>query len=237
MKFKMDFNKAVYIVIAFLLIIIVIIAVTIAGKNKKEAEEAKDTLNIMEEMKENMEAEKDENGDAVISEISEGDLPSAEELEKANLSNVMQSNKINDQFNLYMYEIIDEGIKYSYLANAVTNGERLSITAVPMSEEEYNEMLPTSKVQNNVIDNINVCYNDRNLYYTIDESNVPEYIANGEKEGNVVVRYGNSTSEFLPMQQIMWYSDGIGYTLESISRNYTYEDMSKLLQDFFNSVK
>lgn len=39
------------------------------------------------------------------------------------------------------------------------------------------------------------------------------------------------------MTQIMWYDNGIGYTLESISRTYTIDDMTGLLKDFINSTK
>ena len=66
---------------------------------------------------------------------------------------------------------------------------------------------------------------------------MPQNVKDNEAKGNVVVRYGNSTAELLPMTQIMWYENGICYTLESISRTYTTDDMTSLLKDFINSTK
>lgn len=231
MESKSNFNKLIYVIIALLLVIIIAVAVMIAVKNGKGAgsDDAAEE-NITRSIVQGQEAE--------ISEIEEGDLPTDAELAENGLENVMQTSKINQQFNLYNYEITEDGgIKYNYLANAVTNGERLSVTAKAMTEAEYNEMLPKTRAQNNTIDGIAVVYNDRNLYYTVDETEVPEYVKNAEEAGNVVVRYGNSLGELLPMQQLMWYKDGIGYTLESISRNYTYDDMAALAHDFFEATK
>lgn len=232
MESKSNFNKLIYGIIAILLVIIIAVAARIAVKNGSEVESmnTEDTENITRSIVQGQEAE--------ISEIEEGDLPTDAELEENGLENVMQTSKINQQFNLYNYEITEDGgIKYNYLANAVTNGERLSVTAKAMTEDEYNEMLPKTKAQNNNVDGIDVVYNDRTLYYTVDETEVPEYVKNAEEAGNVVVRYGNSLGELLPMQQLMWYKDGIGYTLESISRNYTYDDMAALAHDFFEATK
>lgn len=231
MESKNNFNKLIYGIIALLLVIIIGAAVFIAVKNGKKVDinDGPDTEGVTNSIVQGQEPE--------ISEIEEGDLPSDSELAENGLENVMQTSKINKQFNLYNYEITDGGIKYNYLANAVTNGERLSVTAKAMTEEEYNEMLPKTKAQNNTVDGINVVYNDRNLYYTVEGTEVPEYVKNAEEAGNVVVRYGNSLGELLPMQQIMWYNNGIGYTLESISRNYTYDDMASLVHDFFEAVK
>lgn len=232
MESKSNFNKLIYGIIAILLVIIIVVAARIAVKNGSEVESVntEDTESITRSIVQGQEAE--------ISEIEEGDLPTDAELEENGLENVMQTSKINQQFNLYNYEITEDGgIKYNYLANAVTNGERLSVTAKAMTEDEYNEMLPKTKAQNNNVDGIDVVYNDRNLYYTVDETEVPEYVKNAEEAGNVVVRYGNSLGELLPMQQLMWYKDGIGYTLESISRNYTYDDMAALAHDFFEATK
>lgn len=229
MKKKMDFNKIVYAIIAFLFIVIIITAVSIAIKNRNDVKDVQEIENSMIEAKGKREAE--------ISEIEEGSLPSKEELVSVGLEDVMQASKINKQFNLYNYEMGDGGIKYNYLANAVTNGERLSISAKVMTEEEYKKMLPEAKMQKDTVDGIEVVYNDRSLYYTVDGEDLPGYVKNALDAGNVVVRYGNSTSELLPMQQIMWYTDGIGYTLESISRNYSYEDMAELVKDFLSEVK
>lgn len=229
MKKKMDFNKIVYAIIAFLFIVIIITAVSIAIKNRNDVKDVQEIENSMIEAKEKREAE--------ISEIEEGSLPSKEELVSVGLEDVMQASKINKQFNLYNYEMEDGGIKYNYLANAVTNGERLSISAKVMTEEEYKKMLPEAKMQKDTVDGIEVVYNDRSLYSTVDGEDLPGYVKNALDAGNVVVRYGNSTSELLPMQQIMWYTDGIGYTLESISRNYSYEDMAELVKDFLSEVK
>lgn len=232
METKSNFNKLIYGIIAILLVIIIAVVARIAVKNGRDAESVnkEDTESITRSIVQGQEAE--------ISEIEEGDLPTDAELEENGLENVMQTSKINQQFNLYNYEITEDGgIKYNYLANAVTNGERLSVTAKAMTEDEYNEMLPKTKAQNNNVDGIDVVYNDRNLYYTVDETEVPEYVKNAEEAGNVVIRYGNSLGELLPMQQLMWYKDGIGYTLESISRNYTYDDMAALAHDFFEATK
>lgn len=240
MEGKFNFNKLVYTIIAVLLVIIIIVAVSIAVKNGSEV--------VSNDSNDNEEVSVTEdsgvtNGilqgqEAEISEIEEGDLPTDEELAEYGLENVMQTSKINQQFNLYNYEITEDGgIKYNYLANAVTSGERLSVTAKAMTEDEYNDMLPDEKAQNNTVDGIDVVYNDRSLYHTVDETQVPEYVKNAEEAGNVVVRYGNSLGELLPMQQLMWYKDGIGYTLESISRNYTYDDMAALAHDFFEATK
>lgn len=233
MEKKVDFNKTIYLIIAVLLAVIILTAVFIAVSNGKRAdsagEETADTNRFVTEFNKNTEAK--------ISEIEKGDLPSPEELNSAGLDNVMQADSINEQFNLSNYQINDGSIKYNYLANAVTNGERLSITAKAMTEEEYNEMLPEQRGETNTIDDISVVYNDRSLYYTTEGGELPAHISESEEKGNVVVRYGNSLSELLPMQQMMWYADGIGYTLESIGRNYTYDDMAKLTEDFFNKVK
>lgn len=233
MKEKIDFNKMVYTIIAVLIIVIIAVAAFIAIYNSKNAGTSDNDI---------IQSDDDdvvykEQYESPFSEIIEGDLPSESELAELGLEDVMQTNSINEQFNLSNYEIVDGGIKYNYLANAVTNGERLSITAKAMSEEEYEEMLPTAKAEENTIDDIDVVYNDRTLYYTVDETQVPDYVKKAEEEGNAVVRYGNSLGEILPMQQLMWYSDGIGYTLESVARNYTYDDMAKLAQDFFEQVK
>ena len=229
---KSDFNKIVYGIIALLLVIVILTAAVIAVRNSKNnGSTSEETFEqtTMEGVIQGQEAE--------ISEIEAGALPTDNELKEAGLIGVKQTNAINQQFNLNNYEITDNSIKYNYLANAVTSGERLSITARVMTEEEYNEMLPKAKAVNNTVDNVNVVYNDRSLYNAVDGEELPGYIANAEKEGNVVVRYGSSIGELLPMQQIMWYQDGIGYTLESVSRNYTYDDMAALLHDFFEAVK
>ena len=168
MESKSNFNKLIYGIIAILLVIIIAVAARIAVKNGRDAEtvNTEDTESITGGIVQGQEAE--------ISEIEEGDLPTDAELEENGLENVMQTSKINQQFNLYNYEITEDGgIKYNYLANAVTNGERLSVTAKAMTEDEYNEMLPKTKAQNNNVDGIDVVYNDRNLYYTVDETEVP----------------------------------------------------------------
>ncbi|MDO4300694.1 MAG: hypothetical protein Q4D26_04790 [Clostridia bacterium] len=233
MEKKIDFNRAIYLIMAVLLVVIILTAVFIAVSNGKGAdsagEGATDTNRFVTEFNKNTEAK--------ISEIEKGDLPSPEELNSVSLDNVMQTDSINEQFNLSNYQINDGSIKYNYLANAVTSGERLSVTAKAMTEEEYNEMLPKQRGESNTIDDISVVYNDRSLYYTTEGGELPSNISESEEKGTVVVRYGNSLSELLPMQQMMWYADGIGYTLESIGRNYTYDDMAKLTEDFFNKVK
>lgn len=231
---KMDFNKTVYTIIGILIGIIIIAGIFIAISNNKKSTNEEVVLN--EPPSENN-VEYHVKNEAEKSEIEEGDLPSDSELSGEGLENVMQTSKLNEQFNLSEYEITDDGIRYNYLANAVTNGERLSITAKAMSEEEYNEMLPKAKAQENTINDISVVYNDRSLYYTTSEDEeLPAYIKKADEAGNVVIRYGNSLSELVPMQQLMWYKDGIGYTLESIARNYTYEDMAALAEDFFESA-
>lgn len=232
MKEKISFNKVVYTIIGLLIAIIIVTALFIALNNSKSA-----NVETVESDNAGIDVEYNVNTEAEKSEIEEGDLPSEGELKEVGLENVMQTSKINEQFNLNNYEITDDGIKYNYLANAVTNGERLSITAKAMTEAEYNEMLPKAKAQNGTVGDVEVVYNDRSLYHTTDRTNLPQYIKNAEEAGNVVVREGNSLSELLPMQQLMWYSDGIGYTLESIARNYTYDDMAALADDFFNQVK
>ncbi len=232
MKEKLNFNKIVYIIIGILMAVIILTAIFIAANNNKP-----DDAETVETENGGSNVEYHINTEAEISEIEEGDLPSKRELNELGLENVIQTSKLNQQFNLNNYEITDNGIKYNYLANAVTNGERLSITAKAMTEAEYNEMLPKAKAQNGTVGDVNVVYNDRSLYYTTDSSDLPEYIKKAQEAGNVVVREGNSLSEILPMQQLMWYSDGIGYTLESIARNYTYDDMAALAQDFFDQVK
>lgn len=232
MNDKMSFNKTVYIIIGILIAVIIITSIFIAVSNNKNSSEAE-----MEIENANVDVEYNVRTEAEKSEIEEGNLPSDGELKDLGLENVMQTNKINEQFNLSNYEIKDDCIKYNYLANAVTNGERLSITAKAMTETEYNEMLPKAKAQNNTIGDVDVVYNNRNLYHTEDDAELPEYIKKAEEAGNVVVREGNSLSELVPMQQLMWYTDGIGYTLESIARNYTYDDMAALAEDFFSQVE
>ncbi len=231
MKEKLSFNKIVYIIIGILIAVIILTAIFIAVNNKSTDVETLETDNGGSDVEYHV------NTEAEISEIEEGDLPSKSELSELGLENVMQTSKINQQFNLNNYEITDNGIKYNYLANAVTNGERLSITAKAMTEAEYSEMLPKAKAQNGTVGDVDVVYNNRSLYHTTDETGLPAYIKKAQEAGNVVVREGNSLSELLPMQQLMWYSDGIGYTLESIARNYTYDDMAALAEDFFNQVK
>lgn len=231
MKENMSFNKIIYLIIAVLIAVIILTAAFIAISNSRNNGDS-NTIQL-----ENSAVEYNKNTEAEVSEIEEGKLPSENELSELGLEKVMQTSKINKQFNLSNYEVLDGGIKYNYLASAVTNGERLSITAKAMTEVEYNEMLPTAKVQESTIDDVAVVYNDRNLYYTTDGAELPPYVKNAEEAGNVVVRYGNSTSELIPMQQLMWYSNGIGYTLESIARNYTYVDMEQLAEDFFDEVK
>lgn len=231
MKENMSFNKIIYLIIAVLIAVIILTAAFIAISNSRNNGDS----NIIQ--LENSAVEYNKNTEAEVSEIEEGKLPSENELSELGLEKVMQTSKINKQFNLSNYEVLDGGIKYNYLASAVTNGERLSITAKAMTEGEYNEMLPTAKAQESTIDDVAVVYNDRNLYYTTDGAELPPYVKNAEEAGNVVVRYGNSTSELIPMQQLMWYSNGIGYTLESIARNYTYEDMAQLAEDFFSEAK
>ena len=231
MKENMSFNKIIYLIIAVLIAVIILTAAFIAISNSRNNGDS-NTIQL-----ENSAVEYNKNTEAEVSEIEEGKLPSENELSELGLEKVMQTSKINKQFNLSNYEVLDGGIKYNYLASAVTNGERLSITAKAMTEGEYNEMLPTAKAQESNIDDVAVVYNDRNLYYTTDGAELPPYVKNAEEAGNVVVRYGNSTSELIPMQQLMWYSNGIGYTLESIARNYTYEDMAQLAEDFFSEAK
>lgn len=231
MKEKISFNKTIYVIIAVLIVVIIVTAGFIAISNSRNNRD-NDTVQF-----ENSDVEYNQKTEAEISEIEEGKLPSDNELSELGLENVMQTSKINKQFNLSNYEVSDGGMKYNYLASAVTNGERLSVTAKAMTESEYNEMLPTAKAQEGTINDMAVVYNDRNLYYTTDGAELPPYVKNAEEAGNVVVRYGNSMSELVPMQQIMWYADGIGYTLESIARNYTYEDMAQLAEDFFGEAK
>lgn len=231
MKENMSFNKIIYVIIAVLIAVIIVTVTFIAISNSKNNVDS-NTVQL-----ENSAVEYNQKTEAEVSEIEEGKLPSENELSELGLEKVMQTSKINKQFNLSNYEVLDGGIKYNYLASAVTNGERLSITAKAMTESEYNEMLPKAKAQKSTIDDVDVVYNDRNLYYTTDGAEPPAYVKNAEEAGNVVVRYGNSTSELVPMQQLMWYADGIGYTLESIARNYTYEDMAQLAEDFFGEAK
>lgn len=231
MKDNFDFTKTIYILIGILLAMVIAVTAFVAISNRSTVEdtasdEAEETVVY------------NENTEAAKSQIEEGDLPTNDELKSVGLEAVKQTSKINEQFNLYTYEIADEGIKYSYLANAVTNGERLSLTAKAMSEDEFKSMLPKAKFQNGKVKDMDVVFNDRSLYSTTSEADgLPEFVKKAEEEGNVVVRYGDSLSELLPMQQMMWYSDGIGYTLESIARDYTYEDMAALTEDYLNNAK
>lgn len=235
MNDKSDFNKIVYIIIAVLFVVIIFIAVSVALKNNRELKNNEEESTIVFETVTEKEVSTNE---AQISEIKEGNLPSLQELSEAGLENVMQTSKINQQFNLYNYEIKDGEIIYSYLANAVTNGERLYVRAKQMTEDEYNNMLPANDVQTGNIDNVTVVFNNRNVYYVREGLDLPEYIKKSVDDGKIVVRYDdNSIGELLPMQQMMWYNNGIGYTLESIRRSYNYEDMLKLTEDFFNASK
>ena len=228
---NLDFNKIVYTVIGVLLVVIVVGAAIIGVKSFSNTKKSYESAG-QDEM-----VYKGGKYEAKYSQIDEGELPKDSELAELGLENVKQTSKLNNQFNLDTYEINDGGIRYSYLANAVTSGERLYIYAKKMTEDEYKAMLPKAKSQNISVDGINGVFNDRTLYYTTDENSVPQNVKDNEAKGNVVVRYGNSTAELLPMTQIMWYENGIGYTLESISRTYTSDDMTSLLKDFINSTK
>lgn len=227
------YNRNIYTLIAVLIIIIMaaVLVVIIKATNQPQKQpQILDDIEVAtyEEARVKHEAE--------VSEIEEGSLPTAEELSALDLENVMQVSHITEQFNLNNYEELEGGIKYNYLANAVTSSERLSLYARAMTEEEYEEMLPTAKVQEDTVNDIDVVFNNRNLYYTSEDKELSQTIINAEETGNIVIRYGNSTSEFLPMQQLMWYHNGIGYTLESINREYTIEDIEKLAEDFFSQV-
>lgn len=229
-----NFNKLIYAGIGVILAIVLIVVICTAVSNKK-TDTADEGVGAQQEVVYN------ELTEATVSEIDEGKLPSKGELADAGIEGVMQTSKINQQFNLRDYEVLEDGgIKYNYQASAVTNGERLSITAVAMSQEEYNDMLPKAKTQTTQIGEQTATFNDRSLYYTTDESaEIPTYIQKAEEADNCVIRYGNSLSELLPMQQLMWYSEaeGIAYTLESIARTYTADDMVSLAQDFINNAE
>lgn len=228
---NLDFNKVVYTVIGVLLVIIIVGAVIIGIKSINNTKKNYESVG-KEEM-----VYKGGKYEPKYSQIDEGELPKSSDLAELGLDNVKQTSKLNNQFNLDNYEINDGSIRYSYLSNVVTSGERLYIYAKKMTENEYNAMLPKAKNQNISVNGINGVFNDRTLYYTTNEESVPQNVKQNEAKGNVVVRYGNSTSELLPMTQIMWYDNGIGYTLESISRTYTIDDMTGLLKDFINSTK
>lgn len=231
MKGKLDFNKIVYGTIG-VLIVVIVGATVISGISSMNQTKINNELSGQSEM-----VYKGGKYEAKYSQIEEGNLPQESDLVSLGLENVKQTSKINDQFNLSTYDVYEGGIRYSYLSNAVTSGERLYIYAKKMSLDEYSNMLPKAKNKSDTIEGVNVVFNDRMVYFAPDKASVPENISENEAKGNVVVRLGENTNELLPMQQFMWYDNGIGYTLESISREYTYNDMSEILSDFFDAVK
>ncbi len=226
-------NKNVIVLIALLVVILVCALIISAFKQDRTDHSSI----ISEDSQGSVTYQREEPKEAEVSEIEAGELPSAEELGALGLNGVIQSKSITEQFNLSRYDEMDGGIRYSYLANKVTSGERLYVYAKAMSEEEYDAMLPTVNIKTGSIGDIDTVYNDRGLYYTSEDAEISESTKRSEEEGNIVIRYGNSTTEILTMQQLMWYKDGIGYTLESINRQYTIEDMTRLAEALIDSAE
>ncbi len=224
---KINKNKNIIILI-IILVVILVLALTISALKQDRS----GSPVITEEEPQDNEEEPKKPREAEVSEIEAGELPSAEELGALGLDNVIQSPSITEQFNLSRYDEQDGGIRYSYLANKLTSGERLYVYARAMTEEEYDEMLPDGDTQTGSLGDGEATFNNRNLYHTTDDAKLSENVKRSEEEGKIVVRYGNSTTEILPMQQLMWYKDGIGYTLESINRQYTIDDMLRLARAY-----
>lgn len=225
-------NKNIIILIA-ILVIILVFALIVSAVNKT----GKGTGGIVDDEPHNTIVTREPRTEAEVSEIEEGALPADSELSALGLDDAVQASQITEQFNLSRYDEVDGSIRYSYLANKVTSGERLYVYAKAMSEEEYEDMLPTAKAQTDNIGDIEAVYNDRSLYYTSDDAEISEDTRSSEEAGNIVIRYGNSTTEILPMQQLMWYDNGIAYTLESINRHYTIEDMTELAEAFIEAAE
>ncbi len=237
-KMNKEINKAIKrnknVIILIIILVIILIAALIVSAIRHDSS---GTGNILESGSDNTYTEEEPRTEAEVSEIEAGALPSAEELSALGLDNVVQSPSITEQFNLDRYEELDGGMRYSYLASKLTAGERLYVYAKAMSEEEYEDMLPKGDTQTDNIDGTEAVYNDRGLYYTSEGAEISDSTRASEEEDKIVIRYGNDTTEVLPMQQLMWYKDGIAYTLESINRHYTIDDMTRLAEAFLDSAE
>lgn len=224
MKFKISFNKLVYTIICVLVIFLIFILAFSIRETKKRNGEYESNIYLSE--KENEES---------IYKFKEAVLPNKENLEKANLYGIRQTNKINEGIKLKDFEIEDNKVKYNYITKVVTTGERLSVTAEKMEEDIFNKSIP-SVAKSEEVKGKTIWFNERNLYFAKDGSKIPQNIQKASDEGRVVIRYGNNADELLPMKQIMWYEDGTKYTLECIAMDYDYEDMKIVLKDFLNTT-
>lgn len=175
-----------------------------------------------------------------IAQIEPINLPDKKELEKIKLENVIQTDKINDQFVLARYEIEGINIIYYFQADAVTNGERLTVTAHTVSSPaEYEILLPTGdRVEKTTIGDYEMTFYNRMIYYVPDENTeLPPVIRKNLENGHAEIRYRSGAPELVNCQSMQWYDNGIAYNMESLSRSYTIEDMSSLVTDYLNNRK
>ena len=223
-------NQLLYIIAGIAALILLVIVVIVAAKGAKDSSNTS-VSNTPQEPAVYKEPE--------IAQIEPSDLPSKKELKDLRLVDVIQTDKINDQFALAKYEIDGATIIYYFQANKVTNGERLTVTARYMNPAEYEIYLPSGeKVQKTNIGEFEMTFYDRMIYYVEDEnSQIPPTIQKNAENGNAEIRYRKGKSELVKCQSMQWYDNGIAYNMESLNRSYSLEDMSRLVADYLNNRK
>ena len=169
-------NRILYIISAVLLIILLIVIVFIATKPKNNTPAA-DPLPLRGK-------------ESDVAQIEPTDLPSKKELEALRLEDVIQTDKINDQFALASYQVDGISMVYYFQADAVTNGERLTVTARTMDPAEYQITLPAGdKVQKTNIGEYEMTFYDRMIYYVVDENvEIPSVIQDNLQNGHAEIR-------------------------------------------------
>ena len=121
-------KQLLYIIVGIVALILLIIVVIVATKGAKDSSNASVSVTTQESAVYK---------EPEIAQIKPSDLPPKKELKDIKLEDVIQTDKINDQFALARYEIDGATIIYYFQADKTTNGERLTVTARYMNPAEY----------------------------------------------------------------------------------------------------
>ena len=216
-------NKTIYIAIGIIAVVFLFVIVNIAVKNFRTTEPQTITQ------------------DDEIGHTKPAELPSKDELEKLRLENSVQTDVINEHFMLASHEIDGADMVYRYYEDTNIPGQTLVVRAKSKNIAEYELTLPVGdRVEKINADNYEMTFYNRMIYFVKDEkSEIPITIKNNIPNGHAEIRYNGGGSELVSAQTIYWYDsdNSIAYSMESLGRNYTKDEMAALASDYINNSK
>lgn len=168
------------------------------------------------------------------SNIQKIDPPTQEDLQKSNLQGIMQTDEVEDYY-LTDYTIENGKIVYEF-TDSVGEKDKISVTGIKMSYEDYVKSLPNGDLKETIINGINCLFIDRTVHYVPDGYKPDKRVQNNVNMGTTEIKYGNpdDLDELLPIQHIYWYDDAtqIAYNIEAMGKYYQMADMGIYVSNY-----